>query len=109
LFLKDKGNQAAASNAATSSTQSPKTTFTLVKIFANVNVVAKTAGTLLLDGAVQGQVPAGRVATIENLEEGSHELQMQYDNGETEKILVTIDSEKPLTITFMSIFLTSSN
>ena len=109
MFLKDKGNQAAASNAATSSTQSPKTTFKLAKIIGKVTITTKTTGTLLLDGAVQGQIPADRLATIENLEEGSHELEMQYENGQTEKIPVTIDSEEPLSIKFERVFLAASN
>lgn len=105
LFLK---NKAATATEATSSLQESKTTFELAKITANVSILTKTTGTLLLDGVAQGQVPAGRVATIKNLEAGSHELTMQYENGETEKIPLNIDSEEPVSITFASIFLSST-
>ena len=107
LFLKDKPNPSATAEEVPSSAQSSKTSFKVEKVSAKVNIETKTTGTLLLDGAVQGQVPAGRAATIENLEAGSHELEMQYENGETEKIPVNIDSGEPLTIKFRRIFLES--
>lgn len=104
LFLKSPSDQAAPTEGAASSALGPKATFSLEKVSGKVNIETKTPGTLLLDGAVQGQVPAGRMATIANLEAGSHELEMHYDNGKTEMIRVTIDSDEPLSIRFGDVY-----
>jgi hypothetical protein len=40
---------------------------------------------------------------IENLEAGSHELKMRYENGETESVTVQIDSAETLSIKFTNI------
>jgi hypothetical protein len=105
LFLKAKQSMPPV---ATSSTQTSKSSFELEKTTANVSVVVKTSGTLLLDGIVQGQIPAGRIAAIKNLESGKHELTMQYENGETEKIPLDVESDAPVSVTFTSVFVASS-
>ena len=108
LFLKDKSNQSTTAEAAPSAARSPKTSFKLVTFFADVKVETILSGTLLMDGAVQGQIPAGRTAVIEHLEAGSHEIAMQYEDGETEKIPANRNSEDPVSIKFTKTFLRSS-
>ena len=103
LFLRERANQAVTEEAA-SSEQPQKTSFKIEKGNGKASVRTETAGTLFLDGVLQGQVPEGRVATIENLAFGNHELEMRYENGETEKRPVTVDSEKAVSITFSRIF-----
>ncbi len=99
LFLRDQRKQPAPGEAASSAPQA-KTTFKLEKVFGKVSIETNSTGTLLLDGVEQGQVPAGRAAAIENVELGTHELEMRYENGETEKIPVTLESEEAVSVKF---------
>jgi basic membrane protein A len=94
LFLKEAPGQAG------SPAQPSVPTFKLEQVSAKVSVVTKATGTLLLDGVVQGLVPAGRLAALENVPAGVHELQMRFENGGTEKIDITIASNEPVSVTF---------
>jgi hypothetical protein len=67
-------------------------------------VEARTEGVLSVDGTVQGQVPVGNIATIENLEFGSHDFEMEYENGQTERLSVAIDKKEPIPVQFRKFF-----
>jgi hypothetical protein len=88
FFLKPKASQAVA------------TKFSIEAAYGKASVKAEAAGTLYLDGVLQGQIPAGRVATIENIEFGNHELELRYANGEAARKSLTIDTEEAVSVTF---------
>jgi hypothetical protein len=98
LFLKKPGSQPEKQAAAP--TEPAKTSFKIEKVYGTVRVEGKTEGSLSVDGTVQGQVPIGTIATIENLEFGSHVFEMEYENGETEQLSVTIDRKEPISVQF---------
>jgi hypothetical protein len=103
LFLKASVNQTIAQPAA-APPQPQDNKFKVQTVYGKANVRSKTTGVLLLDGVMQGQVPVGSVATVENLSFGNHELEMQYENGETEKIPLNVDAEEAVSISFNRVF-----
>jgi Caspase domain len=102
LFLKSDNIQAEAGRAISSSEDSSAISFELEKVSGVLNIKTKAAGVLFLDGAIQGKIPAGRVATIRNLAEGTHDLQMKYENDKTESLSIRIDSNEPVSVEFSS-------
>jgi len=115
--LKDSGHQEGSSfllflkkptspeqQASAPSTEPAKTSFKLEKVYGTVRVETRTEGSLSVDGTVQGQIPVGNIATIENLEFGSHDFEMQYENGETERLNVAVDRKEAISVEFRKIF-----
>jgi hypothetical protein len=107
--LKDSGHQEGSSfllflreppGQAGSTAQQSGPTFKLEQVSARVSVATKVTGTLLLDGVVQGLVPAGTLAILDNVPAGAHELRMRFEKGGAEKIDITIISNEPVSVTF---------
>jgi hypothetical protein len=92
LFLREAAAPPAAKQQAEA--QPPKATFKLEKAFGTLRVETTTSARLFLDEVFQGEVPAGRTAVIENLEAGSHLLEMWYeDEGyESREVAVARDT-----------------
>jgi hypothetical protein len=66
-----------------------------------VRIETSTAGKLYLDGKEQGEIPAGSAATLENVETGRHELEMQYENGSRESDTITVEKDAVVSAIFL--------
>jgi hypothetical protein len=80
--------------------EAPKTTFILEKTYGSLKVEAKTPGELFIDGILQGKIPAGKVARIDNLETGSHALEMRYDDNKRESKKIEIEKDSSVLVSF---------
>jgi hypothetical protein len=80
----------------------PKPKLTIEKSYGKVRIETKSAGELFLDGEPQGEVPSGGAATLEDVETGSHELEMRYDNGSTESNQVTVQRDSVASAIFLA-------
>ncbi len=80
--------------------EAPKTTFTLVKAYGSLKVEARTPGKLFIDGSLQGSIPVGTVARIDNLETGSHELEIRYDDNKRESKKIEIEKDSIVSVSF---------
>jgi hypothetical protein len=63
---------------------------TVEKTYGKIRIETRSAGELYLDGEPQGELPSGGTASLENVETGSHELEMRYDSGSRESNQVTV-------------------
>ena len=71
------------------------------KAYGNLVVEVRTEGTLYLDGEEQGQISSGGTARIIDLEVGSHQIEMNYDDGGKEVKEVTVSKNQTLSTTFI--------
>jgi formylglycine-generating enzyme required for sulfatase activity len=67
-------------------------TLRLTKTYGSVIVTAATTGTLFLDGAEIGALPAGSDARLDRVEAGTRNLEMRYERGMSEKLSVLLTS-----------------
>ncbi len=75
-------------------------TFTVQKAYGSVDIDVKTAGTLYLNGTMQGVIPTGSTAKLSNLEIGNHSLEMRYEDGKTESKTVTVQKDRTAQVAF---------
>jgi hypothetical protein len=99
FFLKSTSTEKPAPASAAASTR-----LTLKKVYGTISVEARTGGSLYLDGVLQGEVPVGNIAAIENVEFGRHELELRYPNGQAERQTVTVDRQEAVSIRFTRTF-----
>jgi len=74
---------------------------TKIRSYGEVRIETKSAGELFLDGASKGRVPAGGAVTLEQVESGSHSLEMRYNNGSRESDLVIVERDVMASATFV--------
>ena len=88
---------AGSSGAAVS--DAPSIEFALKQTYGSLEVSARTAGRLYLDGKSMGSIPADSKAELNNIPVGTHDLEMRY-GSETEKKRVTVGEGRSLKVAF---------
>ena len=77
-----------------------KPAFSVEKAKGNLVIQVKTAGTLYLDGAMQGRIPSGGTARLSNLETGNHTLEMRYVDGKRETREISVEKDQTIQVAF---------
>ena len=80
----------------------PATRLKIEKVYGSVAIEIAISGKLLLDGVPQGTVPAGSKATLENVEAGSHQLTIQYDDGREETRTAVVKGGESTEVSFLA-------
>jgi formylglycine-generating enzyme required for sulfatase activity len=76
----------------------PRMTVSLA--YGTIIVTTKSRGTLYLDNAEMGELPAGAEARLESLLVGEHELSMRYTATQDETKRVTVENDQVLRLAF---------
>ncbi len=107
------GSSSSSSNSyASASSKKPSLSVESAK-YGSVKLMVKEAGTLYLDGVNMGKIAANRSATLNNIETGSHAIEIRYA-GNTERKTVTVYENRTASLSFSyekprSVTPTSSN
>jgi sulfatase modifying factor 1 len=72
----------------------------LVKGYGSIFAIAASSGTLYMDGALRGELPAGTMARLDSVETGDRVVEMRYPNGEVETMTVNIGNGSLVTVRF---------
>jgi hypothetical protein len=80
----------------------PATRLKIEKVYGSVAIETAISGKLLLDGVPQGTVPAGSKATLENVEAGSHQLTIQYEDGREETRTAAVRGGESTEVSFLA-------
>ena len=97
------GGQAPAPTMAATPAPQPAVTMTVTapkKTYGSLAVTAASAGTLYLDGAKLGELPAGATANLGNIETGSRKLELRYAEGAPESRTVTVTEGQSTSVSF---------
>ena len=97
LFLKD----AAAPSAPAGAGPAAGPTVIVRKAYGSIEVEARTAGDLYLDGALQVSVLARGGARIDNVEAGLHAVGMRYKDSESETHRVSVQRDGTAVVEFV--------
>ena len=73
---------------------------TAVKNTGSVEVSARSAATLHLDGVQVGTVAAGVTVRLDGVETDTHTVELRYDDGERETRSVTVEKDRAVSVTF---------
>jgi hypothetical protein len=92
LFLKDR--------PAAAPSRQPTVTVTVQKAYGSVQVDAKIAGDLYLDGVKQASLPSGASARLDNVETGNRGLEMRFSDGKVETKSVKVTEHETITVSF---------
>jgi|GEM_PF-1322060 len=85
---------------AIASAASAAPTMTIQKAYGSLVVNAATAGTLYLDGAKMGELPASSKATLNNIETGERSLELRYGDGQVERQSATVSEGRTTSVVF---------
>ena len=96
LFLRKE----AAASAAGGGSAPPQARLKIEQAPGSVRISTQAAGQLYLDGALQGPIPAGSSAVLENVSPGKHQLELRYPDGEKEGMAVSVESQGAHSVTF---------
>jgi hypothetical protein len=102
LFLRKEAVPAAA-DAAGAGNAPPQARLKIEQPPGSIRISAQAAGQLFLDGALQGAIPAGSSAVLENVSPGKHQLELRYPDGEKEGMAVSVVSQGVLSVAFKHI------
>jgi uncharacterized caspase-like protein len=89
-FLGGAPGAAAATTAAVATPPPARPGFQVERTVGSIRVTAATAGTVYLDGERIGELRAGQSATLSDVETGSRQVEVRYENGERENSTVTV-------------------
>jgi len=74
------------------------------KNYGSIEVSVRNAGMLMLDGKPMGVVSPGSTAVLNDVEEGHHELRMQYGTGNVEIQTVDVGKDQKAMVSFEKAF-----
>jgi len=100
-----RGADASPSQAAV---QQPTIKLRIEKTFGSVAIETAMTGTLFVDGELQGTIPVGEKATLENVKTGSHSLLMKYDDGTEETKSLVLRNGEAASVVFSHAVASSS-
>ena len=93
------GSSSSSSNSyASASSKKPSLSVESAK-YGSVKLSVKEAGDLYLDGVNMGKIAANRSATLNNIETGSHAIEIKYA-GNTERKTVTVYENRTASLSF---------
>jgi uncharacterized caspase-like protein len=78
----------------------PTTTIAITRPTGSLTVSVVTEGSLFLDGAPLGQVPAGAVAKLDSVLAGERSLELRYANGQVERKSAQVAAGKVAAVSF---------
>jgi len=73
---------------------------TVTRSYGSIAVSVVTAGTLYMDGIKTADLPAGADAKLDSVEEGEHNLELHYADGQVEQQTVTIKARSEVNVSF---------
>ncbi len=74
------------------------------KNYGSIEVSVRNTGILMLDGKPMGEVSPGATAVLNDVEEGHHELRMQYGTGNVEIQTVDVGKDQKAMVSFEKAF-----
>ena len=92
------GSRSSSNSYASASSKKPSLSVESAK-YGSVKLSVKEAGDLYLDGINMGKIAANRSATLNNIETGSHAIEIRYA-GKTERKTVTVYENRTASLFF---------
>ena len=92
------GSRSSSNSYASASSKKPSLSVESAK-YGSVKLMVKEAGDLYLDGVSMGKITANRSATLNNIETGSHAIEIRYA-GNTERKTVTVYENRTASLSF---------
>ncbi len=77
-----------------------KPTITVEGSYGEVTIEVRTSGDFYLDSVLQAQIPRGGKARLAELETGSHDFEMRYENSKNEIKRIVVEKEKTIHVVF---------
>jgi hypothetical protein len=88
------------SEAAPPLPAAPAPTLTLTRPTGSLAVSVQADGSLFLDGAPMGQVPAGSIAKLDSIAVGERSIELRYADGQVEKRKAQVAAGKATAVSF---------
>jgi formylglycine-generating enzyme required for sulfatase activity len=94
------GSTFLAGSTALAQSTAKKPTLTVERAYGSVSVVAKSKGTLYLNGEAMGELTPGALARIDDVETGKVSVEMRYAGGKTETSTADVAKNTVTAVTF---------
>jgi uncharacterized caspase-like protein len=91
---------AASPPAASGAAAATAPTMSITRPVGTLTVSVATEGSLYLDGAAMGQVPAGAMAKLDSVDVGDRSVELRYADGQVEKRSAQVAAGKATTVSF---------